>query len=73
MMQAFDAPWPIIQANAIYLVSCLVSLSDDQRILALYQTQVLFNESSSLTFFLKDKKVLSAHKKILSSYRCLVR
>ncbi|KAF9680217.1 hypothetical protein SADUNF_Sadunf06G0098200 [Salix dunnii] len=39
-IQAFDAPWPIIQANAIYLVSCLVSLSDDQRILALYQTQV---------------------------------
>ncbi|KAJ6331303.1 hypothetical protein OIU76_009810 [Salix suchowensis] len=29
-----------IQANAIYLVSCLVSLSDDQRILSLYQTQV---------------------------------
>ncbi|KAJ6746742.1 MAESTRO-RELATED HEAT DOMAIN-CONTAINING [Salix koriyanagi] len=39
-IQAFDAPWPIIQANAIYLVSCLVSLSDDQRILSLYQTQV---------------------------------
>ncbi|KAJ6913534.1 hypothetical protein NC651_015917 [Populus alba x Populus x berolinensis] len=39
-IQAFDAPWPIIQANAIYLVSCLVSLSDDQRILALYQSQV---------------------------------
>lgn len=56
MIQAFDAPWPIIQANAIYLVSCLVSLSDDQRILALYQSQVLFNESSSLTFFFKIKK-----------------
>ncbi|GAV58925.1 hypothetical protein CFOL_v3_02458 [Cephalotus follicularis] len=39
-LQAFDAPWPIIQANAIYFSSCILSLSDDQHILSLYFTQV---------------------------------
>uniref|UniRef100_A0A5B6ZUL3 Uncharacterized protein n=1 Tax=Davidia involucrata TaxID=16924 RepID=A0A5B6ZUL3_DAVIN len=39
-IQAFDAPWPIIQANAIYFSSSMFSLSDDQRISALYYTQV---------------------------------
>ncbi|XP_017977199.1 PREDICTED: protein SHOOT GRAVITROPISM 6 isoform X5 [Theobroma cacao] len=39
-IQAFDAPWPIIQANAIYVSSSIVSLSNDQHILALYFTQV---------------------------------
>ncbi|XP_021677399.2 protein SHOOT GRAVITROPISM 6 isoform X1 [Hevea brasiliensis] len=39
-IQALDAPWPIIQANAIYLASSMLSLSDDQRILALYYTKV---------------------------------
>ncbi|KAF7818681.1 protein SHOOT GRAVITROPISM 6 isoform X1 [Senna tora] len=39
-VQAFDAPWPIIQANAIYFSSSMLSLSDDQHILALYYTQV---------------------------------
>ncbi|KAK6290208.1 hypothetical protein POUND7_001749 [Theobroma cacao] len=39
-IQAFDAPWPIIQANAIYVSSSILSLSNDQHILALYFTQV---------------------------------
>ncbi|KAL4297964.1 hypothetical protein GQ457_12G011030 [Hibiscus cannabinus] len=39
-IQAFDAPWPIIQANAIYVSSSILSLSDDQNILALYYAQV---------------------------------
>ncbi|XP_044471670.1 protein SHOOT GRAVITROPISM 6 isoform X2 [Mangifera indica] len=39
-IQAFEAPWPTIQANAIYFSSSIISLSDDQRILALYYTQV---------------------------------
>ncbi|KAJ8753981.1 hypothetical protein K2173_001879 [Erythroxylum novogranatense] len=40
ILQAFDAPWPVIQANAIYFASSVLSLSDDQRILALYYVQV---------------------------------
>ncbi|KAJ4833816.1 Protein SHOOT GRAVITROPISM 6 [Turnera subulata] len=40
IIQAFDAPWPIIQANAIYFASSMLSFSDDQRILALYYSQV---------------------------------
>ncbi|KAK8553862.1 hypothetical protein V6N12_030844 [Hibiscus sabdariffa] len=39
-IQAFDAPWPIIQANAIYVSSSILSLSDDPNILALYYAQV---------------------------------
>ncbi|XP_045795656.1 protein SHOOT GRAVITROPISM 6 isoform X1 [Trifolium pratense] len=39
-VQAFDAPWPIIQANAMYLCSSMLSLSDNQHILADYHTQV---------------------------------
>ncbi|MFQ6635872.1 hypothetical protein Gotur_010729 [Gossypium turneri] len=38
--QAFDAPWPIIQANAIYVSSSILSLSDDRHILTLYYSQV---------------------------------
>ncbi|XAR69166.1 hypothetical protein NMG60_11000655 [Bertholletia excelsa] len=40
IIQAYDAPWPVIQANAIYFSSCLLCLSDDQHISALYYTQV---------------------------------
>ncbi|KAF3441780.1 hypothetical protein FNV43_RR15695 [Rhamnella rubrinervis] len=39
-IQALDAPWPVIQANAIYFSSSMLSVSDDQQILALYYTQV---------------------------------
>ncbi|KNA12653.1 hypothetical protein SOVF_123030 isoform A [Spinacia oleracea] len=39
-IQAFDAPWPIIQANAMYFCSSMLSQADDQRILALYYSQV---------------------------------
>ncbi|XP_020212119.1 protein SHOOT GRAVITROPISM 6 isoform X1 [Cajanus cajan] len=39
-VQAFDAPWPIIQANAIYFCSSILSLSDSQHILAVYHSQV---------------------------------
>ncbi|KAJ0027551.1 hypothetical protein Pint_35766 [Pistacia integerrima] len=39
-IQAFEAPWPTIQANAVYFSSSMVSLSDDQRIIAMYYTQV---------------------------------
>ncbi|KAL3623358.1 Protein SHOOT GRAVITROPISM 6 [Castilleja foliolosa] len=40
MIQAFEAPWPVIQANAIYLCSSIISFSSDQHISALYQSQV---------------------------------
>lgn len=40
VIQAFDAPWPVIQANAIYFSSCMLSLLDDQRSLAPYFMQV---------------------------------
>ncbi|XP_065029808.1 protein SHOOT GRAVITROPISM 6-like isoform X3 [Musa acuminata AAA Group] len=40
LIQAFDSPWPVIQANAIYFSSCLLSLSEDQRSLAPYCLQV---------------------------------
>ncbi|KAJ6791581.1 protein SHOOT GRAVITROPISM 6 isoform X2 [Iris pallida] len=41
VMQAFDAPWAVIQANAIYLVSCMLSLLEDQRSLTPYFSQVV--------------------------------
>ncbi|KAL6649216.1 hypothetical protein ACP70R_013440 [Stipagrostis hirtigluma subsp. patula] len=39
-IQAFEAPWPVIRANAICLVSCVLSFSDDQRFIAPYFSQV---------------------------------
>ncbi|XP_077246422.1 ARM repeat superfamily protein isoform X2 [Tasmannia lanceolata] len=39
-IQAFDAPWPLIQANATYFSSSMLSLIDDQRSLAPYFAQV---------------------------------
>ncbi|XP_022143882.1 protein SHOOT GRAVITROPISM 6 [Momordica charantia] len=39
-IKAFDAPWPMIQANAIYFSSSMLALTDDQHILSLYYTQV---------------------------------
>nr|CAD1836021.1 unnamed protein product [Ananas comosus var. bracteatus] len=39
-IQAFDAPWPVIEANAICFSSCLLSLLDDQPSLAPYFSQV---------------------------------
>ncbi|MQL94832.1 hypothetical protein Taro_027491 [Colocasia esculenta] len=40
VIQAFDAPWPVIQANAIYFSSCMLSLLDDQRSLASFLPEV---------------------------------
>ncbi|XP_019243060.1 PREDICTED: protein SHOOT GRAVITROPISM 6 isoform X1 [Nicotiana attenuata] len=40
IIQAFDAPWPVVQANAVYLCSSLLSLSDDKHISALFYNQV---------------------------------
>ncbi|KAI3989746.1 hypothetical protein MKX01_040716 [Papaver californicum] len=40
VIQAIDAPWPKIQANAIYFSSSMLSHSDDQRILVPYYAQV---------------------------------
>nr|GEU38198.1 protein shoot gravitropism 6 isoform X1 [Tanacetum cinerariifolium] len=40
IIQAFDAPWPAIQANAIYLSSSMLALTDDQHISAAYYYQV---------------------------------
>ncbi|KAL6902358.1 hypothetical protein ACP4OV_005234 [Aristida adscensionis] len=39
-IQAFDAPWAVIRANAICLVSCMLSFLDDQRFIAPYFSQV---------------------------------
>ncbi|XP_020549473.1 protein SHOOT GRAVITROPISM 6 [Sesamum indicum] len=40
IIQAFEAPWPVIQANAIYLCSSVISFSSDQHISAFYHSQV---------------------------------
>ncbi|XP_047333371.1 protein SHOOT GRAVITROPISM 6 isoform X2 [Impatiens glandulifera] len=40
IVQAYDAPWPVIQANAIHLSSCILTLSEDQRISITYYAQV---------------------------------
>ncbi|KAI3447537.1 hypothetical protein Pfo_004202 [Paulownia fortunei] len=40
LIQAFEAPWPVIQANAIYLCSSVIAFSSDQHISALYHSQV---------------------------------
>ncbi|KAM6568771.1 hypothetical protein CsatB_016756 [Cannabis sativa] len=40
IIKVFDAPWPVIQANAIYFSSSMLSFSDDQHILARHFTQV---------------------------------
>ncbi|KAL7594217.1 protein SHOOT GRAVITROPISM 6 [Lactuca sativa] len=40
IIQAFDAPWPAIQANAIYLSSSMLALTDDQHISSSYYYQV---------------------------------
>jgi len=40
VVQAYDAPWAIIQANAIYFSCCMLCLTDDQRFSASYYTQV---------------------------------
>ncbi|XP_071908328.1 protein SHOOT GRAVITROPISM 6-like isoform X4 [Coffea arabica] len=41
IIQAFDAPWPVVQANAVYLCSSMLALSEDQCISPLYCNQVL--------------------------------
>ncbi|XP_068646001.1 protein SHOOT GRAVITROPISM 6 isoform X2 [Aristolochia californica] len=40
IIQAFDAPWPTIQANAIYLSCSMFSFLSDQRSMLPYFTQV---------------------------------
>ncbi|XP_042014452.1 protein SHOOT GRAVITROPISM 6-like isoform X1 [Salvia splendens] len=40
LIQAFEAPWPVIQANAIYLCSSIIALSSVQHISTLYLSQV---------------------------------
>ncbi|KAG2285444.1 hypothetical protein Bca52824_045048 [Brassica carinata] len=39
-IQAFDAPWPVIQANAIHFSTTMLSLSEDQHIFSHYYPQV---------------------------------
>jgi hypothetical protein len=49
IIQAFDASWAVIQANAIYLCGSMLALSDDQHISAIYFNQVfvmLINKTS---------------------------
>ncbi|XP_020522101.1 protein SHOOT GRAVITROPISM 6 isoform X4 [Amborella trichopoda] len=41
-IQAFDAPWPVIQANALYFVGSMLSHLGEQRSLAPYVTQQVF-------------------------------
>ncbi|KAM3325089.1 protein SHOOT GRAVITROPISM 6 isoform X1 [Capsicum chacoense] len=40
IIQAFDAPWPAVQANAVYLCSSVLALSDDNYISSHYYNQV---------------------------------
>ena len=62
MWQALDAPWPIIQANAIYFSSCMLSLSDDQHILTLYYPQVIFRHE--LSFYVITKTNMACSQKL---------
>ncbi|CAF1867958.1 protein SHOOT GRAVITROPISM 6 isoform X1 [Brassica napus] len=39
-IQAFDAPWPVIQANAIHFSTTMLSLSEDQHMFSHYYPQV---------------------------------
>ncbi|KAL3699532.1 hypothetical protein R1sor_017554 [Riccia sorocarpa] len=39
-IQAFESPWPLIQANAAYFAGCLLSRLTDRRPLALYLPQI---------------------------------
>lgn len=39
-MQAFESPWPLIQANAAYFAGCLLSELSDTRPLAVYLPKV---------------------------------
>lgn len=63
MKQALDAPWPIIQANAIYLASSMLSLSDDQRILILYYAQIFTTTNN-----LNRKTVMGFQKWLKTSF-----
>lgn len=47
-MQAFDAPWPLVQANALYFSSSVLLWSDDQPIFGLYYNQVFTDVLSFL-------------------------
>lgn len=40
LLQAFESPWPIIQANAAYFAGCLLSQAKDPKYLAIYLPQV---------------------------------
>ncbi|KAJ8532794.1 hypothetical protein K7X08_015683 [Anisodus acutangulus] len=40
IIQAFDAPWPVVQANAVYICSSVLALSDDKHISSHYYNQV---------------------------------
>ncbi|KFK36555.1 hypothetical protein AALP_AA4G138800 [Arabis alpina] len=48
-IQAFDAPWPVIQANAIHFATTMLSLSEDQHIISLYYPQVFETLVSKMT------------------------
>jgi len=39
-IQAFESPWPLIQANAAYFAACLLSEISGSKPLALYLSQV---------------------------------
>jgi hypothetical protein len=41
VLQAFESPWPLIQANAAYFAGCLLSELSDTRALAVYLPKVL--------------------------------
>lgn len=55
--QAFDAPWPVIQANAVYLCSSMLAVSEDQHISALYYSQVIIRCVNPLSFLLNFSKL----------------
>ncbi|KAL1209895.1 Protein SHOOT GRAVITROPISM 6 [Cardamine amara subsp. amara] len=48
-IQAFDAPWPVVQANAIHFSTTMLSLSEDQHIISLYYPQVFETLVSKMT------------------------
>lgn len=48
VLQAFESPWSLIQANAAYFAACLLSEIRDSKASALYLPQVILSSETGL-------------------------
>lgn len=60
-MQGFDAPWPVIQANAVYLCSSTIAISDYQHMSAVYCNQVIIHQKRTFLFQINLHKTKSSY------------